>query len=103
MEDMGAVTPPFSALPPPGSGIPSGGSTLAPDGVPEELLCPISHEVMQDPVLAADGHAYERAHIEEWLARQHTSPLTGEPLPSTQLLPCHALRKMAAAFHAQSQ
>ena len=71
--------------------------------IPTSFLCPITHHVMQDPVYTVDGHAYERAHIEAWLARQRTSPLTGEPLPSTQLLPCHALRKMAAAFHAQSQ
>ena len=55
---------------------------------------------MTDPVLAADGHAYERAHIEEWLSRQLTSPLTGEPLENAHLIPCHALRKMASAFAA---
>ncbi|KAL1528062.1 hypothetical protein AB1Y20_009428 [Prymnesium parvum] len=67
-------------------------------GVPHELLCPISHELMSDPVLAADGHAYERSCIEEWLTRQRTSPLTGEPLPTTNLLPCHTLKNMAAAY-----
>ena len=58
--------------------------------IPEDLVCPISHELMVDPVLAADGHAYERSAIEQWLTRSHTSPLTGEPLPSATLLPCHA-------------
>ena len=53
-----------------GGGSISGSTVGAPEGVPEELLCPISHEVMVDPVLAADGHAYERMHIEEWLTRQ---------------------------------
>ena len=67
-------------------------------GIPEDLLCPISHELMVDPVLAADGHAYERAHIDEWLTRSHTSPLTGEPLANAHLLPCHAIRKMAEAW-----
>ena len=33
-----------------------------------ELVCPITHELMQDPVLTADGHAYERAAILRWLA-----------------------------------
>ena len=51
-------------------------------------------------MLAADGHAYERVHIEGWLARHRTSPLTGEPLVNAQLLPCHALRKMAQAYRA---
>jgi hypothetical protein len=66
--------------------------------IPEDLLCPISRELMSDPVLAADGHAYERVHIEEWLAHHPTSPLTGEVLHSDALLPCHALRKMAQLY-----
>ena len=49
---------------------------------------------MIDPVLAADGHAYERAHIEEWLARSATSPLTGLRLATKALTPNHALRSM---------
>ena len=57
---------------------------------------------MVDPVLAADGNAYERAHIEAWLGRQLTSPLTGEPLQSAALLPCHALRKMARQYQSGS-
>ena len=76
-------------------------SPANPSDIPEDLLCPISHELMVDPVLAADGHAYERQHIESWLARQQTSPLTGEPLGSAALLPCHALRKMAHAWKAE--
>ena len=66
--------------------------------IPEDLLCPISRELMSDPVLAADGHAYERVHIEEWLSHHLTSPLTGELLQSAALLPCHALRKMAQLY-----
>ena len=32
--------------------------------IPEDCICPISQEVMQDPVVAADGMSYERAHIQ---------------------------------------
>ena len=28
--------------------------------VPETFICPISCEIMSEPVLAADGHVYER-------------------------------------------
>lgn len=39
--------------------------------IPDELICPISHVLMtNDPVLAADGHTYERAFIEEWIRKQ---------------------------------
>lgn len=47
---------------------------------------------MVDPVMAYDGHTYEREAIERWLKRQQTSPKTGEPLASTILLPNHAMR-----------
>ena len=29
-------------------------------------LCPITREVMEYSVIAADGHSYERAAIEQW-------------------------------------
>ena len=50
-------------------------------------------EVMTDPVIAFDGHTYERASIEEWFQRGHnTSPVTGEVLPEFTLIPNHLLR-----------
>jgi hypothetical protein len=51
-------------------------------------------EVMRDPVITADGQTYERAEIEKWFALGNTSPLTGEELPSTNLLPNIALRQV---------
>lgn len=44
--------------------------------VPELFLCPISREVMENPVLASDGHVYERSQIESWLQEHDTSPMT---------------------------
>ena len=41
---------------------------------PDALCCPISMEIMRDPVIAADGHTYERAEIESWFANNRTSP-----------------------------
>lgn len=34
--------------------------------VPVEYLCPISSEMMQDPVSTVDGFTYERNNIERW-------------------------------------
>ena len=34
--------------------------------IPTELLCPISGELMEDPVLTADNFTYERRNIERW-------------------------------------
>ena len=42
---------------------------------------------MVDPVIAADGHTYERAAILEWLQTHSTSPVTLQALPHTRLVP----------------
>ncbi|KAH8064830.1 hypothetical protein JL722_1717 [Aureococcus anophagefferens] len=67
--------------------------------VAEELLCPISCEVMTDPVSADDGHTYERACIEAWFAKgKRTSPATNELLESLKLRPNHVVRRMVAKY-----
>eukprot|EP01040_Poterioochromonas_malhamensis_P005109 gene5110-5472_t len=56
-----------------------------------KFIDPISLDIMNDPVIASDGHSYERVHITEWFkkAKQSTgvilSPLTGVPLPNETL------------------
>ncbi|DBA89960.1 TPA: hypothetical protein ACH3X2_004388 [Trebouxia sp. C0005] len=35
---------------------------------------------MHDPVIAADGHTYERHAMEHWLLKHGTSPITGAQL-----------------------
>ena len=65
-----------------------------PDGdIPETLKCPIMLCVMDDPVVAADGVTYERACVEDWLAKgKTTSPLHGSPLEHTYLVPNQAVK-----------
>ena len=46
----------------------------------DEFLCPITHELLRDPVVACDGHTYEKADIEKWLRSRNTSPMTGEDM-----------------------
>ena len=61
--------------------------------VPDSFTCPITAELMADPVSTSDGFSYEREAITEWLrGGQSTSPLTGAPLDHAQLVPNHALR-----------
>ena len=40
---------------------------------PYNLVCPISHALMTDPVVAADGHSYERREIERWISSGTTA------------------------------
>lgn len=61
---------------------------------PEAFYCPITQDIMQDPVVAADGHTYERVALEAWLINHNTSPMTNQPLPHKQLTPSHTLKSM---------
>jgi len=62
------------------------------DIFPHHFICPISQDVMADPVKTIDNHTYDRAFIERWFKRKTTSPLTGLRLTSKALVPHHALR-----------
>ena len=63
-------------------------------------MCPITFDVMDRPVVAADGHSYEFAAITQWLASHATSPLTNLLLPSTTLFENWALRKSIEEWRA---
>ena len=60
----------------------------------DEFLCPITYDLLRDPVIAADGNTYERTAIETWLAKTQSSPLTGESLEHSQLSPNRTLKKI---------
>lgn len=54
--------------------------------------CPITQDIMRDPVLTVDGCCYDRESILEWFERGNTtSPSTNLQLPSTDVIPCEAL------------
>ena len=55
-------------------------------GIASSLVCPITSELMTDPVFTMDGHTYERSAIEAWLKNNDTSPATGKRLPSKMLV-----------------
>jgi len=67
---------------------------------PADFICPITTELMSDPVMAADGHSYERTAIERWLATKSTSPLTGAELEHGILIPNHNLRRQIREWQA---
>ena len=62
-------------------------------------MCPISIDLLVDPVFAADGHTYSRAEIQAWLdTGKRTSPKTNEPLTHTILTPNHLVRSMVQDY-----
>lgn len=67
---------------------------ISPRSHPEEFECSITMEIMQDPVIAADGFSYERKAMEAWLTRCDRSPKTNEVLRHKILIPNHSLRSV---------
>ncbi|KAL5205826.1 hypothetical protein ABZP36_034035 [Zizania latifolia] len=67
--------------------------------VPEEFRCPISLELMKDPVIVSTGQTYERACIQKWIeSGHHTCPTTQQRLSNTALTPNYALRSLIAQW-----
>jgi hypothetical protein len=60
--------------------------------IPDDFICPITQDLMVDPVVAADGHTYDRVAIAEWFAGHSTSPMTGAKLTVKKLYPNHTVR-----------
>ena len=61
------------------------------------ITCPITMEIMDNPVSISDGSTYERAAIEQWFRTQRTSPLTGM-LSDTTLRPNLLVRGIIEEF-----
>ncbi|KAK9817018.1 hypothetical protein WJX72_008414 [[Myrmecia] bisecta] len=68
----------------------------------EAMCCPITQEVMRDPVIAIDGHTYERSAIEEWFAKSNISPMTGAELddPLATIIPNIGVRRLIECYAA---
>ncbi|NXL87794.1 WSDU1 protein, partial [Alectura lathami] len=71
--------------------------------VPDEFLCPITRELMKDPVIAADGYSYEKEAMENWISsKRRSSPMTNLPLHTLMLTPNRTL-KMAISRWQETQ
>jgi len=62
-----------------------------PMGLPVYPICPITTDVMMDPVIDHEGNTYERSAILSWLKINNTSPVTRNPLRVDQLIPNRAI------------
>ena len=63
------------------------------------FICPITHQLFIDPVVAADGYLYEKEAIEEWLKEHNTSPMTNLMLIYKHLNPCFYFNKKLEAYY----
>ncbi|CAH1450416.1 unnamed protein product [Lactuca virosa] len=63
--------------------------------IPYHFRCPISLELMRDPVIVVTGQTYDRPSIESWVATGNTTcPVTRLPLTDFTLIPNHTLRRL---------
>ena len=60
------------------------------------IICPITQEIMVEPVIAFDGQSYEKTAIERWFQSNNKSPSNGTELSSRILISNHSLRKLIA-------
>lgn len=67
-----------------------------------EFHCPITLEIMADPVVASDGFSYERDAIEHVMKHFGTSPMTREPL-SEHLFPNRNLKQHISDYEEDLQ
>ena len=89
------------------TGTPASSSTAAggtspppppPQPPPDYLLCPLTGELMAEPVLAPSGHTYERVAIKAFLIARSCDPITGMPMTVDELKPNTALQKAIEDF-----
>ncbi|KAK8946034.1 U-box domain-containing protein 14 [Platanthera guangdongensis] len=67
--------------------------------IPDDFRCPISLELMKDPVIVSTGQTYERSCIQKWLDAGHkTCPKTQQNLTHTTLTPNFVLKSLIAQW-----
>ncbi|CAI9115233.1 OLC1v1016080C1 [Oldenlandia corymbosa var. corymbosa] len=75
----------------------------------DAFICPLTKQVMRDPVTLENGQTYEREAIEKWFkecrdaGRRPVCPLTQRELRSTELNPSIALRNAIEEWNARNE
>ncbi|XVE62658.1 hypothetical protein DITRI_Ditri06bG0136800 [Diplodiscus trichospermus] len=71
--------------------------------LPEKFKCPISGEIMGDPVVLSSGQTYDRPRIQKWLNDGNlTCPLSQQVLSHTILTPNCLVRELISHWCKQS-
>ncbi|KAJ8769297.1 hypothetical protein K2173_002501 [Erythroxylum novogranatense] len=71
--------------------------TTSPVPIPNDFCCPLSLELMTDPVIVASGQTYERAFIKNWIELGlNVCPKTRQTLAHTNLIPNYTVKALIA-------
>jgi len=70
-----------------------------PDHVETIITCPLTQQIMSDPVINSQGNTYERSAIEQWIATRSpaTDPINRQPITNV-LIPNMAIRSLIQLY-----
>ena len=68
----------------------------------ETITCPITQNVIFDPVIGSDGKTYERNAILEWLINNNTSPITRQPMTANSLTTNYAVKYLIDLYNSKT-
>jgi hypothetical protein len=60
----------------------------------DDFLCPITLDIMKDPVICQDGYTYERVAITQALKKKSISPMTNLPIDPNIMIPNSSLLQL---------
>ncbi|XP_076934764.1 E3 ubiquitin-protein ligase PUB23-like [Bidens hawaiensis] len=68
---------------------------------PQDFRCPISMEIMNDPVIISTGVAYERKNIQKWFFsyKRTTCPATMQNIKNFDITPNKTLKRLILTWH----
>ncbi|XP_065850090.1 U-box domain-containing protein 21-like [Euphorbia lathyris] len=72
--------------------------------IPQHFRCPITLDLMKDPVILLTGITYDRESIDKWVEDGNfTCPVTNQVLSSFDQIPNHFIRKMIQDWCVQNR
>ena len=74
------------------------------ESIPEHFVCPLTLEMMTDPLVSKHGHNFERKAVLKWLEKGNTTcPITRQPLTMSMLIPNVSLRLRIKAWKSANE
>ncbi|KAH7294867.1 hypothetical protein KP509_27G022700 [Ceratopteris richardii] len=71
--------------------------------IPADFRCPLSLELMSDPVIVASGQTYERAYIQQWLDEGNTTcPKSRQTLTNLNLFSNYTVKALIESWCEQN-
>lgn len=68
--------------------------TKTSDNFEEMISCPITCNIMKDPVITPNGISYEKLAICDWLSKNNYCPITKKKLSVNELTPNYKLKEI---------